>query len=261
MMREAADQRGTVEPLELVELAAVYDARDHLPHVVRRADVGRHDSVQFGRIVMRRRRVSQHHIRTPVPVQCPHNPPANRQRMGVVLRVMIHHAGGPGMDVRTPKILGADFLAGRRLHQRRSPQENGALASNDDCLVAHCRHIGATRGARSHHRGDLRNAFRRHVRLIEEDTAEMLAIGKDLVLQRQERAAGINQVDAGQAVGSRDLLSAQMLLHGDREICAALYGGIIRHDHAFLARYPANPRDNAGARNVIVVHAVRSELR
>ena len=44
-VREAGDQRGAVARLELVELAAVDDARDHLAHVVRLARVGRDHAV------------------------------------------------------------------------------------------------------------------------------------------------------------------------------------------------------------------------
>jgi hypothetical protein len=46
-MREAADERRAVERLELVELAAVDDARDDLAHVVGLARVGGHDAVEL----------------------------------------------------------------------------------------------------------------------------------------------------------------------------------------------------------------------
>jgi hypothetical protein len=49
-------------------------------------------------------------------------------------------------------------------------------------------------------RGDLRDAGAPTSRLVVEDAAEVLAVGEDLVLQRQERAAGVDQVDARQPV-------------------------------------------------------------
>ena len=104
---------------------------------------------------------------------------------------------------------------------------------HDDGLVAHGRHVGAARGARAQHDGDLRDAGRRHARLVVEDAAEVLAIGEDLGLQRQERAARVDQVDARQAVLERDLLRAQVLLHRERVVGAALHGGVVGDDTAW----------------------------
>ena len=39
-----------------------------------------------------------------------------------------------------------------------------------------------------------------HARLVVEDAAEVVAVGEDLVLERQERAARVDQVDARQPV-------------------------------------------------------------
>ena len=100
---------------------------------------------------------------------------------------------------------------------------------------------------------------RRHARLVVEDAAEMALVGKDLVLQRQERAAGIDQIDAGQMVLARDILRAQMLLHRHRIVGAALDGGIIGDDHAFAAADAADPGDQAGGMNVAAIEAVRRQ--
>ena len=91
----------------------------------------------------------------------------------------------------------------------------GAL--DDDRFVRHRRHVGAAGRARAHDDGDLRDALGRHARLVEEDAAEVIAVGKDLGLQRQERAAGVDEVDARQAVLERDLLRAHVLLDRDRD--------------------------------------------
>ena len=45
--------------------------------------------------------------------------------------------------------------------------------------------------------------LRRHPRLVEEDPAEVLAVGEDLGLQRQERAAGVDEVEARAAGSAR----------------------------------------------------------
>ena len=165
------------------------------------------------------------------------------------------------MHVRAAEILRRHHLAGRRLHQRRPAEKDRALLAHDDGLVRHRRHIGAARRARAHHDGDLRNAQRRHRRLIVEDAAEMLAVGKDLGLVRQVRAAGIDQIDARQPVLARDLLRAQMLLHRHRIIGAALDRRVVADDHAFAALDAADAGDDAGAVNRVVIHAVGGERR
>ena len=152
-------------------------------------------------------------------------------------------------------------LAGRGLHQRRAAEEDRALIAHDDALVRHRRHIGAARRAGAHHDRDLGNAWRRHLRLVVEDAAEMALVRKDLVLQRQEGAAGIDHVDAGQIVLPRDVLRAQMLLHRHRIIGAALDGGVIGDDHAFAARDPPDPGDDARRMHVAAIKAVGRKRR
>ena len=122
----------------------------------------------------------------------------------------------------------------------------GAL--DDDGFVGHRRHVGAARGARAHHDRDLRDALGRHPRLVEEDPAEVIAIGEDLGLERQERAAGIDQVDAGQAVLQRDLLRADVLLDGQRIVGAAFDRRVVGDDQHFAARDAADAGDDARAR-------------
>jgi hypothetical protein len=114
--------------------------------------------------------------------------------MVVVARVMIHHARRPRMDVSAPQIFRRNDLAGRCLHQGRTTKENRALLANNNTFVAHRRHIGTPGRARPHHDSDLRNPLRRHIRLVEENPAEMLPIRENLVLHRQERPTTVDQV-------------------------------------------------------------------
>ena len=86
-----------------------------------------------------------------------------------------------------------------------------------------------------------------HLRLVVEDPPEVVAVGEHLGLQRQERAAGVDQVDARQPVLGRDLLRPQVLLDGQRVVRAALHGGVVGDDHARPARDPADAGDDAGA--------------
>ena len=82
----------------------------------------------------------------------------------------------------------------------------------------------------------------------------MVAVGKDLVLQREERAAGVDEVEAGEAVLLGDLLRAQVLLDGQREVGAALHGRVVGDDHALASLDDADPGDDAGGRGLSLVH-------
>ncbi len=152
-----------------------------------------------------------------------------------------------GVHVGAAEVLGGHDLAGGRLHQRRAAEEDRAVALDDDALVAHRRHVGAAGGARAHHDSDLRDARGRHLRLVVEDPPEVVAVGEDLGLQRQEGAARVDQVDARQVVLLGDLLGAQVLLDRHREVGAALHGGVVGHDHALASVDAADPGDDAGA--------------
>ena len=103
---------------------------------------------------------------------------------------------------------------------------------------------------------------RRHARLVVEDPAEVLAVGKDLGLERQERAARVHEVDAGQPVLLGDLLGAQVLLDRHREVRAALDRRVVGDDHDLAAR-DTRPiaGHEAGARRLAVVHPVGGERR
>lgn len=165
------------------------------------------------------------------------------------------------MNIGATQFLGRDDLAGRSLHQRRTAEEDGALVAHDDALVRHRRHIGAARGAGAHHDRDLRNAGCRHLGLIVEDAPEMPLIGEDLVLQRQERAAGIHHVDAGQIVLPRDVLGAEMLLHRHRVVGPALDRGVVGDDDAFAPSNASDAGDNARRMHVAAIDTIGGQRR
>ena len=118
-------------------------------------------------------------------------------------------------------------------------------AVDDHGLVRHRGHVRATRRTRAHHHGHLRDACGRHPRLVEEDAPEVIAVGEDLGLQREEGAPRIHQVDARQAVLEGDLLRAEMLLHGEGKVGAALDGRVVGHDQDLASRDPPDSGDEA----------------
>ena len=164
------------------------------------------------------------------------------------------------MDIGAAEVLRRDDLAGRGLHQRRAAEKDGALVADDDRLVRHGRDIGAARRAASHHDGDLGNALRRHVGLIEEDPAEVVAVGEHLVLVRQVGAAAVHQIDAGKVVLLGDLLRPQVLLDRQREIGAALDRGVVGDDDAFPPRHPPDAGQDARRRDLLLIDAVGGKL-
>ena len=168
--------------------------------------------------------------------------------MLVILGEMVDDAALLRVEVAAAEVLGADLLARRRLHQRRAAEEDRALVADDHALVAHRGHVGAAGGAAAHHAGDLGDALRAHLRLVEEDAAEMVAVGEDLGLVRQVGAAAVDQIDARQPVLLGDLLRAQVLLDGQRIVSAAFDRRVVADDHHLPARDAADAGDDARRR-------------
>jgi hypothetical protein len=102
--------------------------------------------------------------------------------------------------------------------------------------------------------------FRRHLRLIVEDAAEMVAVGEHLRLVRQISPARVHQVHARQPVLQRDLLRAQMLLHRHRIVSAAFDRGVVAHDHRLAARHPPDPGDHPAPGHLAVIQVARRQL-
>jgi hypothetical protein len=157
------------------------------------------------------------------------------------------------MHVGAAEVFGAHHFTGRRLDQRRAAEKDRALILDDDRLVAHRRHVGAAGGARAHHGGDLRDALRRQVGLVEEDAAEMLLVGerpRPAWAGRRRR----NRPDRRRAGGFPGrFLRAQMLFHGQRVVGAAFHRRIVGDDHALDAlrrgRCRRSPRPPAHRRH------------
>ena len=259
---EAADEGLAVEGLELVEPRPVHEAGDQLPRVDLLAKVGRDQAVELGRIrggLLGRGQTPGQVLVGQVEVA--DDLAHERERVLVRGRVVVRDPGLARVDVGAAELLGADLLAGGGLHERWPPDEDGAGPLDDDRLVAHRGHVGAAGRAGPHHRRDLRNACRGEPGLVVEDPAEVVAVGEDLVLKREERSAGVHEVDARQAVLPGYLLSPQVLLDRHGEVRAALDRRVVGDEHALASLDDADPGDDPCAGSLAVVELPGGERR
>jgi hypothetical protein len=74
----------------------------------------------------------------------------------------------------------------------------------------------------------------------------VVPVWEDLRLQREERAARVDEVEARESVLARDLLRAEVLLDRERVVRAALHGRVVRDDHALAALDDTDPGDDPG---------------
>src|SRR6516165_2803967 len=192
--RKTADQRLAVKSLEFVELAAIDETGDDLPHLIRLARVRRDDAVDLLDRVERLARRGDFDWSALCAIEIADDAPGDAERVVVVERIVIGDAGDAAMHFGAAELLGGDDLAGRGADQRRPAEKDRPLPAHDDALVGHRRDIGPARRTRAHDERDLWNPSRREARLVEEDTPEMVAVGKDLVLCGQKRSAGIDKV-------------------------------------------------------------------
>jgi hypothetical protein len=89
----------------------------------------------------------------------------------------------------------------------------------------------------------LRDAGRRDDRIVAKNAAEVVFVGKNLVLERQKYPGAVHQVDKWRPVFKSDALSAQDLLAGHRKEGARFHGGVIGDHH------DTPPRDHPSSRD------------
>ncbi len=252
---KATDQGLAVAGFEFLEVRAIDQTGDDLPDVEWSPGILRDDAVQIlGRIQRFAGRSDRHRHRL-APVEMTDDIASDGQGMTIVLGEMVGDAGNRRVDFGAAQLFGIDHLAGGRLDQGRAAQEDRALFLDDDALVAHRRDVGAAGGAGAHDHSDLGNIFGAHSRLVVEDSTEVLAVGKHLVLQGQEGATGIDQIDAGQTILAGHVLGAQVLLDGHREVGATFDRGIVGQYQNLTTIDPADTGDQPGCRCRAVVHA------
>ncbi len=100
-----------------------------------------------------------------------------------------------------------------------------------------------------------------HAGLVVEDATEVLPVGEHLVLHGQEGAAGIHQIEAGQAQPLGDGLGPQVFFHRQRVVGAPLDGGIVHHQQAEPASNLAEPCYDAGGGHRLVIDLPGSQRR
>ena len=111
------------------------------------------------------------------------------------------------------------------------PGKKKPAAFGHQDVIAHHRQIRAARDAHAHDGGDLRNAHGAHHGVVAEDAAEIVGVGKDVFLQRQKNAGGIDQVDRGDVIFDGDILRANHFFRGQREERAGFHRGVVGDDH------------------------------
>ena len=165
------------------------------------------------------------------------------------------------MEFGAAEVVGLDDLAEGRLHDRRSAEEDPADALDHDHLVAQRRDVGATGGAAAEHDRQLGEPLGREAGLAVEAAAEVVLVGEDLVLQRKERAARVDEIDHAEAVLLGDLLGSHVLLDRDRHERAALDGGVVGDEHPRHPVHDADPGDDAAAGHLVAVLAEAGQGR
>ena len=121
-------------------------------------------------------------------------------------------------------------MSDRGLHQRRTCEKQPAAIRHQH-VIAHHRKVTATGDAHPHDGRDLWNAHGRHHGIIAKYAAEIVGVGKDIFLQRQKHARGIDQIDGRNVVLDGDVLRPNYFLRSHREERACLHGRVIGDDH------------------------------
>ena len=243
-----------------MKLRAVHQPRNDLSDIYRSAGIRRQDAIKLLRRVSGRVRLRYVNQRTVSEVAGRNDLPRQRQRVGVVGCQIVRHARHSAVHVSTTQALGVHLFPGSRFYQRWPTQKDRPLIAHNDRLVTHGRDVSTASSAGSHDDGDLRDAPGRQVGLVIEDAPEMISVGKHLVLQRQECAAGIHQINAGQMVFRGNLLGSEMLLDRDGIVGAAFHRGIVGHDHARHTGYATDAGDDPTGGYPVVIKLITGEL-
>ena len=176
----------------------------------------------------------------------------------------VDSAGDLRVHRRAPQFFGGVFLADGGFDQRRAGEKKAAAFGHQH-VIRHHWQIRAARHAHAHNGGDLRDAHSGHARVVAEDATEVILVGEDILLQRQEDAGGVDKVKRRDAVLHGDVLRAQHLLRGHGKECAGLHCGVVGDDHAQTSADPTQSADDAssGSSAPLVIHAkprIRTQL-
>ena len=154
------------------------------------------------------------------------------------------------------QLFGGNFLPNGGLHQR-GPGKKQSAAVGHQHVIAHHRQIAAAGNAHAHNRRNLCNAHCRHHSVVAEHAAEVVSVGEDVFLKRQEHAGRVDEINRRDTILNRDVLSSDNFLCSRGEESAGFYGGIIGDDHyqaGVNAREPGH-HTRRGRTAPIFVHA------
>ncbi len=262
---KAANDRLAPLRLERRKAAAVDQSGDDLGCVERDAVIGADDAVELPFVLAGRGGLGPVDPLLALMDRALVGGLADFPQLAVCLVLGGHHvvadARNLGVECRSPKLVGVDDLTQRGLDDRGATEEDSADALDHDHLIAESRHVGAAGGAATEDHAQLGQALRRKPGLTIERATEMVLVGEDLILQREESTAGIDQVDDPELVLLGDLLSPNVFLDGHRNQRAALDGGVVCDEHPGHAVHDADPGHDAGPRHLVVVLAEAGQGR
>src|SRR5262249_10863349 len=125
---------------------------------------------------------------------------AKARETGRVIRLAkVNRAAHRCVHGGAPQFFMAGALADGRLYEG-PPRQVQTASFGHEQLVAKDGKIASAGHTVADNGRELWYAFGRNHRVVAEDAPEVVFIGKDLVLKRQENAGAIDQVDEGQAV-------------------------------------------------------------
>ena len=241
------EQRFAVLGAVLLEFAAVHEAGNDLPHIVLLGGVAGENSVDFfGRIkrivrgdVTENRRIGRADF-------VGKGPDTFEARL-VIRFAKVHRAADLRVHFGAAELFSGRFLADGSLHQRGTCEKQARAFGHKD-VIAHNRQIRAAGYAHAHDRGDLRNAHGRHDRVVAEDPAEIVGIGKDVFLQWEKNARRVDQVDRRNPVFDGDVLRANDFFRCHREERAGFYRRVVCNDHEEASADAGETGDGSGGR-------------
>ena len=190
---------------EFLQRSGIHQTGHQVPRIVLRTAVGGDDLVQVLGIAGGRASVIRLARGAGQQVDERTQP---RQTSVVVRFAIVGRAADFGVHPRAAELLGIGRLPDGSLHQGRASQIDLTAFGHEHGVGEHGQ-IGAAGDAVAHDGGVLWNAHRRDDGIVAEDAPEVVLVGEDFILQGQEDARRIDQINQRQAKSRRDALRAQ----------------------------------------------------
>src|SRR5690606_15583844 len=179
---KTTNQRCSVHGLELIEIRAIHHSGYDFSYVIGLACILGDNAVNFPTVVKRLYRLGDVALYRLSSIQPCHCLPSQLQSMMIILSVMISHARLSTMYICTTQLFSSNNFTSGCFYQWRTREEYSALVANNDGFVSHGRYIGTTRSTGTHDHSNLGNILRRHISLVEKDSAKMFSIRENLIL-------------------------------------------------------------------------------